>query len=159
MNLLVSSTAVGIHLHCERNGRCRNGFGYFLQSILSPLDSCLDAPFEGRNEEVDQADLGQNLPKTKERQRTLDGLSISCQFLLLAIGIDDCLLESLKSFAGDLQRVGADEGVIRCRNLKCFIRSELLIRALISRTTAIVTNLLPAVDTCSRKTKFPINAV
>ena len=79
--------------------------------------------------------------------------------MLLAIGIDDCLLESLKSFAGYLQRVGADEGVIRCRDFKCFIRSDLLIGALIRGATSIVTNLLPAVDACSGETKVPINAI
>ena len=79
--------------------------------------------------------------------------------MLLPIGVDDCLLESLKSFAGDLKRIGTDEGVIRCRDFKCFIRSELLIGALIRGETVIVTNLLPAVDACSRETKVPINAI
>ena len=60
------------------------------------------------------------------------------------------LFESLKSFAGYLQRVGADEGVIRCRYFKCFIRSELLVSALLWGNAAVVTNLLPAVNASSR---------
>ena len=70
--------------------------------------------------------------------------------MLLAIGIDDCLLESLKSFAGYLQRVGTDEGVIRCRYLKFFIRSEPLVSALLWGNAAVVTDLLPAVNASSR---------
>ena len=65
-------TIISAHLHGDLNRRCGNGFSHLFQSILSRLDAYLDAAFEGgHEEEVDQADLGHDLPKVQKSQRPL----------------------------------------------------------------------------------------
>ena len=118
------------HPSSRRNGEC-NGFGHFLQSILSPLDSGCSL-FEGGNEEVDQADSQTGLPNTREDRETLmDSASLVSSCFWRFASMTACWRSRSPSLVTS-RGVNADEGVIRCRDLKCFI-GQLLVSALVGR--------------------------